>query len=496
MDLHRAGRGDQRLHRRVPDPEPDPLAGRRRRARRGVRADLQRAADEAASASAPGAWPRRSGGCRSPGSRSSPASRWCSRRSCSRSSATTARSASDLARVIFPTVVHARPERAADRDPERARRVLPARHRARRLERRDRRHARAEPAVPAHDRQRASTRTRSASCSARSSSSRSRTRRCAASAACAWFCDPRDEAVQRVFALMLPVTLGLGLINLNLLVNTWFAASVDHDIGPAAVDKAFRIYMLPQGMFSVAVAAVLFPALSRRAAARDGPGFRALRRRGPAPDRVPADPGGGASARRSRRRSCACSTSTATSRRTTRRSSRRASPRSRCGLAFNGAMLLLNRAFFSMQRAWVPTYDRDRQPRPSTPRSTGCSRAARSASGASRSPPRSRTSSASRSCTSSCARSPAGSTSASSCARSCASSSRPCSSTAAAYGVWRGARLAARPVRAVPGRDARRGARRRPSWSTCWPRSAMKHRGARRPCSRSCAARRANRAPA
>ena len=57
-----------------------------------------------------------------------------------------------LARVIFPTVVHARPGRAADRDPERARRVLPARDRARRLEHRDRRHARAEPAVPAHDR--------------------------------------------------------------------------------------------------------------------------------------------------------------------------------------------------------------------------------------------------------------------------------------------------------------------------------------------------------
>ena len=92
----------------------------------------------------------------------------------------------------------------------------------------------------------------------------------------AWFCDPRDEAVQRVFALMLPVTLGLGLINLNLLVNTWFAAGVDKELGPAAVDKAFRIYMLPQGMFSVAVAAVLFPALSRRAADRDGPGFRAL----------------------------------------------------------------------------------------------------------------------------------------------------------------------------------------------------------------------------
>ena len=91
-----------------------------------------------------------------------------------------------------------------------------------------------------------------------------------------WFCDPRDEAVKRVFLLMLPVTLGLGLINLNLLVNTLFAAGVDRDLGPAAVDKAFRIYMLPQGMFSVAVAAVLFPALSRLAAAGDGPGFRAL----------------------------------------------------------------------------------------------------------------------------------------------------------------------------------------------------------------------------
>src|SRR6185503_14177707 len=90
-----------------------------------------------------------------------------------------------------------------------------------------------------------------------------------------WFCDPRDEAVQRVFVLMLPVTLGLGLINLNLLVNTFFAARVDPNIGPAAVDKAFRIYMLPQGMFSVAVAAVLFPALSRLAARSDFDGLRA-----------------------------------------------------------------------------------------------------------------------------------------------------------------------------------------------------------------------------
>ena len=172
-----------------------------------------------------------------------------------------------------------------------------------------------------------------------------------ASARLSWFCDPRDEAVRRVFVLMLPVTLGLGLINLNLLVDTLFAARVDPDLGPAAVDKAFRIYMLPQGMFSVAVAAVLFPALSRRAAARDGPGFRAL----------------------ARRRACARSRSCCAGRRDLRRardadrapalparqlhaaqtptSSPQCLAAFSLGLAFNGAMLLLNRAFFSMQLA-------------------------------------------------------------------------------------------------------------------------------------------------
>jgi putative peptidoglycan lipid II flippase len=45
---------------------------------------------------------------------------------------------------------------------------------------------------------------------------------------------------------------------------------------PAAIDRAFRLYMLPQGMFSVAVATVLFPALARLATRRDYDGLRAL----------------------------------------------------------------------------------------------------------------------------------------------------------------------------------------------------------------------------
>jgi putative peptidoglycan lipid II flippase len=69
---------------------------------------------------------------------------------------------------------------------------------------------------------------------------------------------------------MLPVTISLGLINFNLLINSFFGSLVD-DRGPAAIDKAFRIYQLPQGIFSVAIATVLFPTLARFAArgARD-----------------------------------------------------------------------------------------------------------------------------------------------------------------------------------------------------------------------------------
>jgi putative peptidoglycan lipid II flippase len=82
--------------------------------------------------------------------------------------------------------------------------------------------------------------------------------------------DWRDPRVLRVLKLMLPVTLALGLINLSLLVNSLFATLVS-DQAPAAIDKAFRIYQLPQGLFSISIATILFPTLARLAArgARD-----------------------------------------------------------------------------------------------------------------------------------------------------------------------------------------------------------------------------------
>jgi putative peptidoglycan lipid II flippase len=82
--------------------------------------------------------------------------------------------------------------------------------------------------------------------------------------------DWRDERVRRVLKLMLPVTIALGLINLSLLVNSVFGTLVSPQ-APAAIDKAFRIYQLPQGLFSIAIATILFPTMSRFAArgARD-----------------------------------------------------------------------------------------------------------------------------------------------------------------------------------------------------------------------------------
>jgi putative peptidoglycan lipid II flippase len=85
----------------------------------------------------------------------------------------------------------------------------------------------------------------------------------------------RDERVRKVLRLMLPVTIGLGLINFNVLINSTLGSLVSEG-APRAIDAAFRIYMLPQGMFSVAIATVLFPALSRYAARRDLDGLRTL----------------------------------------------------------------------------------------------------------------------------------------------------------------------------------------------------------------------------
>ena len=167
--------------------------------------------------------------------------------------------------------------------------------------------------------------------------------------------DWHDPAVKQVFVLMLPVSLGLGLINVNAFIDTLFASRlIDPTLSPSAIDAAFRIYMLPQGMFSVAVATVLFPALSRLAARGDLPGFRAtvgLGLRQIAFLLVPASAVSAVLAepmvRLLYQRGAFHADQTPVV--------AAALAAFALGLTFNGAMLMLNRAFFSLQSPWTPT---------------------------------------------------------------------------------------------------------------------------------------------
>ncbi|MEO8290623.1 MAG: murein biosynthesis integral membrane protein MurJ [Gaiellaceae bacterium] len=167
--------------------------------------------------------------------------------------------------------------------------------------------------------------------------------------------DLRDPAVKRVFVLMLPVTLGIGLINFNMVVDTFFAARfLNPELAPSAIDAAFRIYMLPQGMFSVAVATVLFPRLSRLAARADTQGFRETVSLGLGQIGFLLIPASAIAAllavpivRLLYERGAFGPEET--------RVVAAALAAFSLGLTFNGTMLMLNRAFFSLQSPWVPT---------------------------------------------------------------------------------------------------------------------------------------------
>lgn len=159
--------------------------------------------------------------------------------------------------------------------------------------------------------------------------------------------------VRRVLILMLPVTLSLGLINVNMSIDSIFATLVS-DESPRAIDAAFRLYLLPQGVFSVAIATVLFPTISRLAAREDWDGMRRTIAGGtrqiffmllPASAflLVLSEP----VVRLVFQRGEFNADSTALT--------SEALFFFAFGLAFNGASLLVIRAFFSLQKPWLPT---------------------------------------------------------------------------------------------------------------------------------------------
>jgi putative peptidoglycan lipid II flippase len=169
----------------------------------------------------------------------------------------------------------------------------------------------------------------------------------------AWDFAWRNPDVRRVLLLMLPVTLSLGLINFNLLINSIFGALVNGD-APAAIDKAFRIYMLPQGIFSVAVTTVIFPTLARLAARREYDDLRATMANGMRQIVLLLIPAAAA----------ILVLSTPMIQLVYQRGEFTAADTDLVSTAlfwfafslpFNGLFLLLTRTFFSLQRPWVPT---------------------------------------------------------------------------------------------------------------------------------------------
>ncbi|MGE4428197.1 MAG: murein biosynthesis integral membrane protein MurJ, partial [Solirubrobacteraceae bacterium] len=87
--------------------------------------------------------------------------------------------------------------------------------------------------------------------------------------------DWHDPRLRQVLTLMIPVALSLGLINFSAVINATLGGEVAAD-GPRGIEAAFRLYMLPQGIFSVAIVTVLFPVLSRAVSRRDGDELRRL----------------------------------------------------------------------------------------------------------------------------------------------------------------------------------------------------------------------------
>src|SRR4051794_16549346 len=159
--------------------------------------------------------------------------------------------------------------------------------------------------------------------------------------------------VRRVLLLMLPVTLSLGLINFDLLLNSIVGTLVSTE-APAAIDKAFRIYMLPQGIFSVAVATVTFPTLARFAARREWENLRSTMANGMRQILLLLIPAAAA----------ILVLSVPMTRLVYQRGEFDAAQTHLVAqalfwfafsLPFNGLYLMLTRTFFSLQRPWIPT---------------------------------------------------------------------------------------------------------------------------------------------
>ncbi|MEI6073255.1 MAG: murein biosynthesis integral membrane protein MurJ [Verrucomicrobiae bacterium] len=81
-----------------------------------------------------------------------------------------------------------------------------------------------------------------------------------------------DPGIRRILALMVPSVIAASAVQINVLINTGFAASVGAD-AVTWLNSAFRLMQLPIGVFGVAVATITLPVVSRIAADADTSAF-------------------------------------------------------------------------------------------------------------------------------------------------------------------------------------------------------------------------------
>jgi putative peptidoglycan lipid II flippase len=85
--------------------------------------------------------------------------------------------------------------------------------------------------------------------------------------------DFRDPGLREVLRLMVPGTLGLAAVQINVFVNTYLAATQEQG-AVSWLSFAFRIMYLPIGLFGVSIATAALPDISRQAAQDDTASMR------------------------------------------------------------------------------------------------------------------------------------------------------------------------------------------------------------------------------
>ncbi|MBM4285127.1 MAG: murein biosynthesis integral membrane protein MurJ [Deltaproteobacteria bacterium] len=88
-----------------------------------------------------------------------------------------------------------------------------------------------------------------------------------------WVLDLKDEGLRQVLKLMVPAVVGLSATQINVFINTFYAARCMEG-SVAWLNYAYRLVHLPQGLFGVALSVATLPLLSRCAAAHDLPALK------------------------------------------------------------------------------------------------------------------------------------------------------------------------------------------------------------------------------